>query len=47
MNIPGWKLHELKGDLAGKWAVSVNGNWRLIFEFTDGDAQNIDYDDYH
>jgi len=47
MNIPGWKLHSLHGDLAGNWAVSVSGNWRLIFEFKDGNAINIDYDDYH
>jgi len=47
MNLPGWKLHVLKGDLADKWAVNVSGNWRLIFEFTNGDAFGIDYDDYH
>ncbi len=47
MNVPGWKLHPLKGKLAGQWAVSVSGNWRLVFEFIDGDAFNIDYDDYH
>jgi len=47
MNIPGWNLHPLKGDLAEKWAVSVNGNWRLIFKFENGDTFGIDYDDYH
>ena len=47
MNIPGWRLHALHGDMAGEWAVSVSGNWRLIFEFKDGDAINIDYEDYH
>ena len=47
MNLPGWKLHALKGDLAEKSAVSVSGNWRLIFEFKNGDAFGIDYDDYH
>lgn len=47
MNIPGWKLHSLQGDLAGTWAVSVSGNWRLIFELKDGNAINIDYHDYH
>lgn len=47
MNLPGWNLHPLKGDLAEKWAVNVNGNWRLIFKFENGDAFGIDYDDYH
>lgn len=47
MNVPGWNLHPLKGKLSGHWAVSVSGNWRLIFEFVDGDALNVDYDDYH
>jgi proteic killer suppression protein len=47
MNVPGWNLHPLKGKLSGHWAVSVSGNWRLIFEFIDGDALNVDYDDYH
>jgi proteic killer suppression protein len=47
MNVPGWHLHQLKGKLTGHWAVSVSGNWRLIFEFIDGDALNVDYDDYH
>ena len=47
MNVPGWDLHQLKGKLTGHWAVSVSGNWRLIFEFIDGDALNVDYDDYH
>ena len=47
MNVPGWKLHALKGELAGHWAVSVNGNWRLTFKFEDGDAILVDYQDYH
>jgi proteic killer suppression protein len=47
MNVPGWKLHPLKGKLTGHWAVTVSGNWRLIFEFIESDAFNIDYDDYH
>jgi len=47
MNVPGWNLHRLKGKLTGHWAVSVSGNWRLFFEFFDGDALNVDYDDYH
>ena len=47
MGLPGWRLHELKGDRAGQWAVNVSGNWRLIFEFEGEDAVLVDYDDYH
>lgn len=44
---PGWKLHPLKGELRGHWAVSVSGNWRLTFVFENGDAILVDYQDYH
>ena len=47
MNIPGWRLHPLKGDLAGHWAVAVSGNWRLTFAFDGEDAVLVDYRDYH
>ena len=47
MNIPGWRLHALKGELAGHWAVSVNGNWRITFAFDGEDAILVDYQDYH
>ncbi|MES2391279.1 MAG: type II toxin-antitoxin system RelE/ParE family toxin [Acidobacteriota bacterium] len=47
MNVPGWDLHPLKGDLAGQWSVKVNGNWRLTFRFQDGDAYVVNYQDYH
>lgn len=47
MNLPGWKLHPLKGSLAGHWAVSVSGNWRLTFTFDGTDAVLVDYQDYH
>lgn len=47
MNIPGWRLHSLHGDLAGHWSVWVSGNWRLTFRFEDGDAILVDYRDYH
>ncbi|MES9897462.1 MAG: type II toxin-antitoxin system RelE/ParE family toxin [Sedimenticola sp.] len=47
MNIPGWNLHSLSGDLVGDWSVKVNGNWRLTFTFEDGDAVLVDYQDYH
>ncbi len=47
LDIPGYKLHPLKGDRKGIWAITVNGNWRLTFEFSDGNAYVLDYEDYH
>jgi proteic killer suppression protein len=47
MNLPGWQLHPLKGELAGHWSVSVNGNWRITFRFEGEDAILVDYQDYH
>lgn len=47
MNTPGMNFNELKGDLKGFYAVSVSGNWRVIFEFEDNDAHLLDYLDYH
>jgi len=47
MNVPGWGLHPLKGKLSNHWSVSVSGNWRLTFTFKDGDAEFVDYQDYH
>lgn len=47
MNIPGFQLHPLKGPQRGRWAVSVNGNWRLTFEFREGHAYILNYEDYH
>ena len=45
MDAPGWKLHALKGDLKGHWAVWVDGNWRLTFTFEGPDAILVDYQD--
>jgi proteic killer suppression protein len=47
MNLKGRDWHALKGDMAGHWAVSVNGNWRITFTFDSGDAALVDYRDYH
>jgi proteic killer suppression protein len=48
MAVPGWRLHPLKGSLAGHHAVTVNGNWRLTFRFLeDGNVELVDYQDYH
>lgn len=47
MAIPGFQLHPLKGDRKGEWAISVSGNWRITFEFRDGHAYQLNYEDYH
>jgi toxin HigB-1 len=47
LDIPGYRLHPLKGDLEGFWSVTVSGNWRVIFRFEDGDAFDVDLLDYH
>jgi len=47
MALPGFQLHPLSGDLRGFWAVSVSGNWRIIFRFENGNAYDVDLVDYH
>jgi proteic killer suppression protein len=47
LNNPGFGLHPLKGDRKGQWAVSVSGNWRLVFAFEDIDVTDLDLIDYH
>lgn len=47
MDIAGFRLHPLKGAMRGRWSISVNGNWRVTFEFRDGNAYVLDYEDYH
>ena len=47
LNLPGYRLHALKGDLAGWWSIRVTGNWRLICRFEDGEAVDVDLVDYH
>jgi len=47
MAAPNWRMHPLKGDLAGHWAVSVDGPWRLTFTFEGADAALVDYQQYH
>ena len=46
MDVPGFRLHRLKGDLAGFWAVTVRANWRIVFRFEDRHAVDVDYLDY-
>lgn len=47
MDIPGFRLHPLKGERRGRWSITVNGNWRVTFEFKDGNAYVLGYEDYH
>jgi len=47
MNVPGFRLHPLKGQERGRWSVWVSANWRLTFEFRDGNAYVLNYEDYH
>ena len=47
MNLPGLYLHSLKGDKGDIWSVRVSGNWRVTFRFVDGDAEIVNYEDYH
>ena len=44
---PSFRLHPLKGDLKGYWAVTVRANWRIVFRFKDGNAFDVDLVDYH
>ena len=47
MEIPGFRLHPLKGKRKGSWAIDVSGNWRITFGFADGEFIDVDYEDYH
>jgi proteic killer suppression protein len=47
MNLPGFRLHRLKGNLSDFWSVTVRGNWRVIFRFVEGKAADVDLIDYH
>ena len=47
INVPGFKLHKLKGSHKNIWSIWVNGNWRITFEFKDGHVYEINYEDYH
>jgi len=47
MDLPGFKLHPLKGDRAGFWSIAVSGNWRIVFRFEGGHASDVDLIDYH
>jgi len=47
MDLPGYRLHPLQGRGDGRWPITVNGNWRMTFEFRDGNAYVLNYEDYH
>lgn len=47
IDLPGFRLHPLKGDKQGLWAIDVNKNWRITFEFEDGNVHVVNYEDYH
>ena len=47
MDIPGFKLHSLKGSEKGRWSIWVNGNWRITFEFKNSNVFVLNYEDYH
>jgi proteic killer suppression protein len=47
MDIPGYRLHQLTGDRRGIWTITVNANWRLTFEFEEGNVYILNYEDYH
>jgi len=47
LNLPGYRLHQLRGNRAGTWSVTVSGNWRVTFTFEGEDAFDVDLEDYH
>ena len=47
MDMPGLRLHELKGSRVGIWSVTVSGNWRVTFRFVNRNAEKVNYEDYH
>jgi proteic killer suppression protein len=47
MDIPGYRLHPLKGNREGVWSITVSANWRLTFQFSEGNVYVLDYEDYH
>ena len=47
LNLPGYRIHPLKGNLKGHWSISISGNWRMTFRLEDGDVYDVDLVDYH
>ncbi|OSQ38736.1 type II toxin-antitoxin system RelE/ParE family toxin [Thalassospira mesophila] len=47
MRAPGWRLHQLKGQRKDTWSITVSGNWRITFQYQNGDVFIVNYEDYH
>ena len=47
LNLPGYRLHRLSGDLTGVWSITISGNWRIIFRFDDSEVTDVNFVDYH
>ena len=47
LDLPGYRLHPLRGDFRGFWSISISANWRIIFRFAEGDVYDVDLVDYH
>ena len=47
LDIPGYRLHQLKGNLKSLWSITISANWRITFQFTDGNVYIVNYEDYH
>lgn len=47
IRLPGYDLHELKGDRQGTWSIKVSGNWRITFRFDEGEVYDVNLEDYH
>ncbi|GIU52230.1 hypothetical protein TUM4438_44420 [Shewanella sairae] len=47
IDLPGFRLHGLSGQRVDTWSITVNGNWRITFEFINGHAYIVNYEDYH
>jgi proteic killer suppression protein len=47
LDLRGFRLHQLRGELAGYWSITVRANWRIVFRFEEGDATDVDLVDYH
>ena len=47
LNVPGYRLHQLKGDRKGTWSITISGNWRITFRFDEAGANDVDLIDYH
>jgi proteic killer suppression protein len=47
VDLPGWRLHALRGSIPPRWSLTIDRNWRLTFEFVEGNAHQLNYEDYH